>query len=130
MRPAWLLLLRISLAEAGKGRPRRAWKSHAAKMPKRLHQPSRTPVSGKAAVARYQGMCVTRVGMACSRLTGLSGSVRDLLAARVRSDRAGAKVPIWVRARARARRARLRVRARVSGPSGEGWARAQCATRG
>ena len=34
-----------------------------------------------------------------------------------------------VRPRARAR-ARVRVRARVSGPSGEGWARAQCATRG
>ena len=39
VRPAWLLLLRISLAEAGKGRPRRVSKSHAARMPKRLHQP-------------------------------------------------------------------------------------------
>ena len=103
MRPAWLLLLRISLAEAGKGRPRRVSKSHAARMPKRLHQPSRTPVSGKAAAARHQGVCVTRVGMACSRLTGLSGSVRDLLAGKVRSDRAGAKGPVRVRARARAR---------------------------
>ena len=59
--------------------------------------------------------------------------MRDLLAVRVRSDRAGAKVPIRLRARARARvrvRVRVRVRARVSGPSGEGWARAQCATRG
>ena len=129
VRPAWLLLLRISLAEAGKGRPRRVSKSHAARMPKRLHQPSRTPVSGKAAAARHQGVCVTRVGMACSRLTGLSGSVRDLLAVKARSDGAGAKVPARLRARARAR-ARVRVRARVSGPSGEGWARAQCATRG